>query len=190
MSEVELNPCFLAPTQVQPERPLFVYLPGMDGTGKLLRSQTTGLEVGFDVRCLAIPRKDLTSWDVLSDSVLDLIYAELEKNSQRAIYICGESFGGCLAMKVAVKAPKLFERIILINPASSFQLLPWLNWVSQVTQWVHPVLYDLWGTAIIALFSISATYFRKQLPRITENYAFYTARNYSLAVVFNQGVSC
>lgn len=159
MSEVELNPCFLAPTQVQPERPLFVYLPGMDGTGKLLRSQTTGLEVGFDVRCLAIPRKDLTSWDVLSDSVLNLIYAELEKSSQRAIYLCGESFGGCLAMKVAVKAPQLFERIILINPASSFQLLPWLNWVSQVTQWVHPVLYDL-GALLLLPFLAS-------LPRIS-----------------------
>lgn len=77
--EVELKPCFLTPKRLRPEYPLFVYLPGMDGTGQLLRSQTAGLEVGFDVRCFAIPRKDLTSWDVLTNSVLDLIHAELEK---------------------------------------------------------------------------------------------------------------
>ncbi|MCM0589558.1 MAG: alpha/beta hydrolase [Gloeotrichia echinulata IR180] len=161
MPEVELKPCFLAPTRVQPEYPLFVYLPGMDGTGQLLRSQTSGLEVAFDVRCFAIPRKDLTSWDVLSDSVLDLIHAELEKSSQRPVYLCGESFGGCLAMKVAIKAPQLFERIILINPASSFQLLPWLNWASLVTQWVHPCLYDLGALALLP--------FLASLPRISRS---------------------
>ncbi|MHC5829615.1 MAG: alpha/beta fold hydrolase, partial [Nostoc sp.] len=91
--EVELNPCFLTPERVQPEYPLLVYLPGMDGTGQLLRSQTAGLEAGFDVRSLAIPRKDLNTWDVLTKSVLDLIHAELEKSSQRPVYLCGESFG-------------------------------------------------------------------------------------------------
>ncbi|MHC5833281.1 MAG: alpha/beta fold hydrolase, partial [Nostoc sp.] len=40
ITEVELNPCFLTPERVQPEYPLLVYLPGMDGTGQLLRSQT------------------------------------------------------------------------------------------------------------------------------------------------------
>lgn len=161
MPEVELKPCFLAPTRVQPQRPLFVYLPGMDGTGKLLRSQTVGLELGFDVRCLAIPRQDLTSWDILSNTVLELIHEELEKNSHRKIYLCGESFGGCLAMKVAIKAPQLFERILLINPASSFQLRPWLNWASQMTQWVHPCLYDL-GALLLLPFLAS-------LPRISRS---------------------
>jgi len=66
MPEVKLGPCFLTQTG-QPEYPLFVFLPGMDGTGQLLRSQTAGLEVAFDVRCLAIPRDDLTSWDVLTE---------------------------------------------------------------------------------------------------------------------------
>jgi pimeloyl-ACP methyl ester carboxylesterase len=143
MLEVELKPCFLTPKRIQPEYPLFVYLPGMDGTGQLLRSQTGGLELGFDVRCLAIPRQDLTTWEVLTNNVVDLIYTELEKNPQRPIYLCGESFGGCLAMKVAMQAPQLFKRIILINPASSFQLRPWLNWASQLTYLVHSRLYEI-----------------------------------------------
>lgn len=149
MQEVELNPCFLTPERVQPEYPLLVYLPGMDGTGQLLRSQTAGLEAGFDVRCLAIPRKDLNTWDVLTKSVLDLIDAELEKSSQRPVYLCGESFGGCLAMKVASQAPHLFKRIILINPASSFHLRPWLSWASQLTLLVPSELYDVGALGLL-----------------------------------------
>ncbi|MBC1237702.1 alpha/beta fold hydrolase [Nostoc sp. 2RC] len=159
--EVELKPCFLTPKRLQPEYPLFVYLPGMDGTGQLLRSQTAGLEVGFDVRCFAIPRKDLTSWDVLTNSVLDLIHAELEKSSHRPVYLCGESFGGCLAMKVAINAPQLFKRIILINPASAFQLRPWLNWASQITYLVPSGLYDVGALGLLP--------FLASLPRISRS---------------------
>ncbi|MBG1266607.1 alpha/beta fold hydrolase [Nostoc sp. WHI] len=161
ISEVELKPCFLTPKRVQPEYPLLVYLPGMDGTGQLLRSQTAGLETGFDVRCLAIPRKDLNIWDVLTKSVLDLIHAELEKSSQRAVYLCGESFGGCLAMKVAIQAPHLFKRIILINPASAFHLRPWLNWASQLTTFVPEPLYDIGALGLLP--------FLVSLPRISRS---------------------
>ncbi|MBR8834141.1 MAG: alpha/beta hydrolase [Stigonema ocellatum SAG 48.90 = DSM 106950] len=149
MGKVELKPCFLTPKRLQPEYPLFVYLPGMDGTGQLLRSQTAGLEAAFDVRCLAIPREDLNSWDVLTNSVLDLIHAELKKSSQRSVYLCGESFGGCLAQKVAIAAPHLFELIILINPASSFHLHPWLNWGSQLTYLAPSYLYDIGALSVL-----------------------------------------
>lgn len=161
MPEIELKPCFLTPRQVKPEYPLFVYLPGMDGTGQLLRSQTAGLEVAFDVRCLAIPRKDLTTWEVLTSSVLDLIHAELEKSSQRSVYLCGESFGGCLAMKVAIQAPQLFKRIILINPASAFGLRPWLDWTSQLMYLVPECFYDVGALGLLP--------FLASLPRISRN---------------------
>jgi pimeloyl-ACP methyl ester carboxylesterase len=161
MPEIELKPCFLTPRQVKPEYPLFVYLPGMDGTGQLLRSQTAGLEVAFDVRCLAIPRQDLTTWEVLTSSVLDLIHAELEKSSQRSVYLCGESFGGCLAMKVAIQAPQLFKRIILINPASAFGLRPWLDWTSQLMYLVPECFYDVGALGLLP--------FLASLPRISRN---------------------
>ncbi|MBD2629714.1 alpha/beta fold hydrolase [Trichormus variabilis] len=149
MAHVELKPCFLTPKRVQLGYPLFVYLPGMDGTGQLLRSQTAGLELGFDVRCLAIPRKDLTTWDVLTNNVLDLIHSELEKSCHRPVYLCGESFGGCLAMKVATQSPQLFKRIILINPASAFQLRPWLNSLSQLTDLVPSWFYDVGALGLL-----------------------------------------
>ncbi|MCX7594425.1 MAG: alpha/beta hydrolase [Fischerella sp.] len=151
--KVELKPCFLTPRHLQPEYPLFVYLPGMDGTGQLLRTQTAGLEAGFDVRCLAIPREDLTSWEVLTNNVLDLIHTELEKSSQRPVYLCGESFGGCLAQKVAVAAPHLFKRIILINPASSFHLRPLYGWASQLSYLVPPCFFDIGALGLLPLLA-------------------------------------
>lgn len=140
MPEVKSHPCFLTPSKLNPNNPLFVFLPGMDGTGQLLRTQTAGLEPAFDVRCLAIPPTDLTSWDELASEVVSLIQAELEKRPTRSVYLCGESFGGCLAMKVAVRSPELFDRIILVNPASSFNQRPMLGWGAQLTGWIpHPV---------------------------------------------------
>jgi len=149
MPEVESRPCFLTPNRLQPQYPLFVFLPGMDGTGQLLQSQTAGLEVAFDVRCLAIPRDDMTSWDGLTKQVVDLIAAELEKNPHRSVYLCGESFGGCLAMKVAIASPHLFDRIILVNPASSLHRRPWLNWALQLAYLLPPWLYHVGALGLL-----------------------------------------
>lgn len=143
MPEVQSRPCFLAPTQLNPRYPLFVFLPGMDGTGQLLRLQTEGLEACFDVRCLAIPPDDLTSWDDLTEQVISLIEAELKKRPQRSVYLCGESFGGCLALKIVLRSPQLIDRLILVNPASSFRRQAFLQWGSQITRWLPPPLYSL-----------------------------------------------
>lgn len=159
MPEVNIQPCFLTPKLLQPHYPLFVFLPGMDGTGQLLRSQTAGLEAAFDVRCLAIPRDDMTSWDVLTQKVLELIQAELELNPHRSVYLCGESFGGCLAIKVALRAaeaasplgasPQLFKRLILVNPASSLHRRPLLLWGSQLTYLVPSCLYQVGALGLL-----------------------------------------
>ena len=149
MLEVKSEPCFLTPKRVQPEYPLFVFLPGMDGTGQLLRKQTVGLEVAFDVRCLALPRNDLNSWDVLTQKVLELIGAELKKNTHRPVYLCGESFGGCLALMVAIASPQLFERIILVNSASAFHRRPWFGWASQLAFWVPSCLYQVGALGLL-----------------------------------------
>jgi pimeloyl-ACP methyl ester carboxylesterase len=113
----------------------------MDGTGDLLQAQTEGLEQAFDVRCLAIPPNDLNNWDALVEQVTALIRLELEGNSDRRVYLCGESFGGCLAIKVALRSPDLFHRIILINPASSFRRRPLLHWGSYLTYALPEAFY-------------------------------------------------
>lgn len=150
MPDIQSQPCFLTPRRLQPSYPLFVFLPGMDGTGQLLRAQTEGLELGFDVRCLALPPDDLTSrWDVLAAQVVALVRAELASAPDRPVYLCGESFGGCLALKVALHSPQLFDRIIVINPASSVKTRPWIGWGSQLSRWLPEPLYQVSSVALM-----------------------------------------
>ncbi len=156
-----IKPVFLTSKRLQPDRPLFIYLPGLDGTGQLLRSQTAGLENHFDVRCLAIPPDDSSSWEVLTENVVKLIHRELGKNSQRPVYLCGESFGGCLAQKVAVAAPHLFTRIILVNPASSFAKGHFLSWASQITKYLPAYLFEIGAVGLLP--------FLASLGRITDS---------------------
>lgn len=148
MPKVQNNPCFLTPNRIQPQYPLFVFLPGMDGTGQLLRSQTVGLEAGFDVRCLMIPPDDLTSWDQLTQQVVDLIQAEL-KNQARQVYLCGESFGSCLAIKLVLHSPQLFDKLILINPASSFHRRSWYTWGAQLINFTPPCLFQVGALGLL-----------------------------------------
>ena len=140
---------FLRPIESKPELPLFVFLPGMDGTGQLLRSQQAKLSNNFDICCLKIPPNDLSNWDQLVDQTITLIKREKEAQPQRCIYLCGESFGGCLSLKVAIAGCKLFDKLILINSASSFGQQPLVRWGSYVTQWLPEKLYPLSVTGLL-----------------------------------------
>jgi pimeloyl-ACP methyl ester carboxylesterase len=147
---------FLTPKPPQPDRPLLIFLPGMDGCGLLLRSQIPKLANHFDIRCLAIPANDMASWDVLVSETIALIEAEKQtgKHQQRQVYLCGESFGGCLAMKVMLENPQACDRLILVNPASSFRQQPWVQWGSYLSQWLPANLYPL---SVLGLLPVLAS---------------------------------
>lgn len=141
---------FISPIPTQPELPLLLFLPGMDGTGQLYQKQARRLASCFDIRCLSIPPDDMSDWDILARNAIALIKQKLlleqrnwdEKLPPPPLYVCGESFGGCLALKIALEAPWLFERIILVNPASSFNQRIWLGWGVQITQWMPDWLHQ------------------------------------------------
>jgi pimeloyl-ACP methyl ester carboxylesterase len=150
MSKVKSQVCFLTPKVLRPNKPLFIFLPGMDGTGQLLRTQMAGLELEFDVRCLAIPPDDLTSWDELSKKVIALIESEsVNCPFDRPIYLCGESFGGCLALRVALQRPQLFARIVLINSASSFHRRPWMLWGGEIIRLFPDFLFEFSAVGLL-----------------------------------------
>jgi pimeloyl-ACP methyl ester carboxylesterase len=135
------RPYFRLPRPRNSAAPLFIYLPGMDGTGNLLSRQLAGLEKGFDIRCLTIPSDDLTDWGNLTEQVIQLIEAEPKTDQPQPIYLCGESFGGCLALKLITHSPHLFDRFILLNPASSFKHSFWLYWASFLARPIPEPLY-------------------------------------------------
>lgn len=135
------HPYFLTPKTFHPNYPLFVFLPGMDGTGELIHTQTDTLDQCFDIRSLAIPQHNSSDWEQLTTAVVELIQQEQIKKPETTTYLCGESFGGCLALKVLEKAPELFNRVILVNPASSFRERPYLAWGAVGTGWMPEPLY-------------------------------------------------
>ncbi len=160
MSTVKTQPYFLTPHSIAGNRPLFIYLPGMDGTGQLLRNQVAELGLEFDIRCLVIPPTLLISWQELTIQVVKLIKAEIADYSswRRSIYLCGESFGGCLALNVATHAPELFDRLILVNPAISCSRQPWLSWAGSIGKWVPDLAYQLSTVGFLALLAALERY--------------------------------
>jgi pimeloyl-ACP methyl ester carboxylesterase len=132
---------FLPPHLVQPHLPLLVLFPGIDGTGKLFNRQIPGLIDRFNVRCLSIATNDLTGWKGLVDRAVSLILSELAQG--QALYLCGESFGACFAMQVAQQLGTKIDRLILINPASSFARQPLLAAGSALSGLMPDALYSL-----------------------------------------------
>jgi len=130
-------------TPATPSRPLFVFLPGMDGSGALLQPQVAGLSAGFDIRCLSIPPDDLRGWDELTEQVAALIRMEQQRHPGHTTTVCGESFGGCLALRLITRFPSLCDQLILVNPASSAQRQPWIGACSFLTQLLPTPIYQL-----------------------------------------------
>jgi len=128
-----------------PFRPLFVFLPGMDGSGVLLQPQVGELSAGFDIRCLSIPPDDLRGWVQLTEQVAALIRMEQQRHPGRTTTVCGESFGGCLALRLITRFPNLCDQLILVNPASSAQRQPWIGACSSLTQLLPTPIYQLSG---------------------------------------------
>lgn len=113
----------------------------MDGTGKLLEKQSNRLADRFNVRCLAIPSNDRASWVELSRQAVQLIKTELAQG--QSLYLCGESFGACLAMQVAAQMGAEVDQLVLINPASSFARFPLLSSVSVLSGLLPDMMYPL-----------------------------------------------
>lgn len=132
---------FLPPLLVQPQLPLLVLFPGMDGSGKLFDRQLARLIDRFDIRCLSISTNDLTGWVGLVDRAVQLILSEL--NRGQSLYLCGESFGACFAMQVAAQLRTRINQLVLINPASSFTRQPLLAVGSTFSGLLPGALYSL-----------------------------------------------
>ncbi len=132
-----------APVEERSTHPLFLFLPGMDGTGLLFNRQANALKQHFDIRCAALlPSRD-DSWETLAEQVIQALQAEQKKIPDREIVLCGESFGGCLALLVAMKAPALVNGLIVVNPATAFIRRFWATWAASIIKLLPDVSYAL-----------------------------------------------
>jgi pimeloyl-ACP methyl ester carboxylesterase len=143
---------FLPTQQPQPHLPLFVFFPGMDGTGRLFDKQVDRLMERFDVRRLAVSSNDRSNWSNLTEQAVKLIAAE--QSAGQELYLCGESFGACLAMQVAGKFGPAVNELVLINPASSFARFPLLAAGSAFSNLLPDMMYPI-SARILANFLIN-----------------------------------
>lgn len=113
----------------------------MDGSGRLLCSQKQ-IWYNFDVRCLSLSPIYGVTWQKLTQQLSGLIEQELTVNPHRQVYLCGESFGACLALKLMETNPHLCHQVILVNSASAFAQRQWLNLGSYITEIMPSLIYQ------------------------------------------------
>lgn len=143
---------------ISEEKPILLYLPGFDGTYISPFIQFPELSTEFSIWCMTITMEDRSTYEELKEVVLDFLKNDLvfndvismqqteidggfftglfggntkmndQKGIGRPIYIAGESFGGILALDVALtlltKKNDYFgvnlQGLVLINPATCY----------------------------------------------------------------------
>lgn len=96
--------------------PAFVYVPGIEGTGRMFYKQAERLQEDHTV--IALPLRSEGRYRI-DDLIEDLVEAVRDAGFDRAT-VLGESFGGLLTMAAALAHPELVERIILVNTFARF----------------------------------------------------------------------
>jgi pimeloyl-ACP methyl ester carboxylesterase len=113
-------------------RQALVYLPGMDGSGRLLHRQPRLFE-DYEVHCVAYPHHRPATYEELAD----LGAAALESSSgRRPGVVLAESFGGAVALTLALRRPDRVERLVLVN---TFAFYP-RRAVIEFAAWLGPLL--------------------------------------------------
>ena len=102
---------------VSGQGPAVVLVPGMDGTGQLFHRQVPLLLRSYRVATYAL-RNDAPSMDVLVGDLARTI-DEVDPLDGRAIVI-GESFGGALALSLALAAPERVRALVVLNSFPHF----------------------------------------------------------------------
>lgn len=102
--------------QKQGSGPAFVYVCGLEGSGRLFYKQAEDL--ARDHTVVSFPLRGEGRYG-MARLVDDLAWVISEAGGRATVL--GESFGGLLTMAAALEHPSLFERIILVNTFPHFR---------------------------------------------------------------------
>ena len=100
--------------QTQPS-PSLLYLPGIDGTGRLLFRQGR-LREKYRVECASYPQDQPRTYEQLADDAA----LRIERLGAEPAVVVAESFGGAVALTLALKRPELIARLVLSNTFAFF----------------------------------------------------------------------
>ncbi len=98
-------------TAPSPRRDTVVYLPGLDGTGRLLFGQQR-LQLETDLHCHHYPQDRIQTYESLAEGAADHIR---QSGGGRPVTVLAESFGGGVAIELAQRHGELIERLVLVN---------------------------------------------------------------------------
>ena len=102
----------------------------------LFYRQRLALSTHFNLLALALPPVSLPPhWTAIANQVHSLLARE-KGDQDHGLYLCGESFGGCLALAYAYHYPQQLKKLILINPATAFERRPWLQLGIPLNRWL------------------------------------------------------
>src|SRR5262245_40042305 len=120
-----------------------LYLPGLDGTGRLLHRQPV-LHEHYAVRCFGYPQNAPVTYDELAAPVI----RALEEDGPGTLL--AESFGGAVALTAALARPELVRRLVLVNTFAYFPRRPLIRLLAWLGRWLpdkpsHPVTRPVRG---------------------------------------------
>ncbi len=106
-----------------------LYLPGIDGTGRLLFRQK-GLQHRHDLRCVGYPQDD-------SHTYADLVALAMRHLDEIGpAVIVAESFGGGVAMQVALKRAELVRRLVLVSTFAYYPRRLYIELLALAGSWL------------------------------------------------------
>lgn len=99
------------------EGPPVVFVPGMDGTGRLFHRQVPLLARRYRVATYTL-RDDADRMEVLVRDLADVVRRATAQG--RPALVIGESFGGAVAMSFALDHPELVRALVVVNSFPRF----------------------------------------------------------------------
>lgn len=112
-----------------PPRCPMVYMPGIDGTGRLLHRQV-GLQERYELRCVSYPQDAHHSYADL----VELGLRELEASGPAVVL--AESFGGAVALMAALARPDLVRRLVLVNTFAHYPRRLFIELLGHIGPWL------------------------------------------------------
>jgi pimeloyl-ACP methyl ester carboxylesterase len=96
--------------------PPFVYVSGIEGTGRNFYKQAADLERDHTV--ISFPLRPVGRYGM--ETLVEDFVSVIRAVGFERVCVLGESFGGLLVLAAALKYPHYFERMILVNSFAAF----------------------------------------------------------------------
>jgi pimeloyl-ACP methyl ester carboxylesterase len=140
-----------------PACPTLILLPGLDGTGKLLRAFCSELGEAFTSRIIGYPVDQPMGYDELTHLVTSRLPAD-------PFVLLGESFSGPIALRIAAEAPAHLKGLILCGTFGR-NPFPMLGWAKPLAAWVPIKSLPRWVRSLLMWGSRSPRRAPKQAER-------------------------